>query len=44
MILESGSDVKDLFKVSGAGHNNVISVAREHYFIKIRDFIQFNNK
>ena len=44
MILESGSDVKDLFKVSGADHNNVISVAREHYFIKIRDFIQFNNK
>ena len=44
MIIESGSEVKDLFKVNGAGHNNVIAVAREEYFIKIRDFIQFNKK
>ena len=44
MILEAGSDVKDLFKVNGAGHNNVINVAREEYFIKIKDFIDFNNK
>ena len=44
MILESGSDIKDLFKVNAAGHNNVIAIAREHYFIKIRDFIQYNNK
>ena len=36
-------NVKDLFKVNGAGHNNVIAVAREEYFIKIRDFIQFSN-
>ena len=44
MILESGSEIKDLFKVNAAGHNNVIAIAREHYFIKIRDFIQYNNK
>jgi len=43
MFIETGSEVKDLFKVNGAGHNDVINVAREEYFIKIRDFIEFNN-
>ena len=40
MFVESGSYNKDLFKVNGAGHNNVISIARDHYFSKIRDFIE----
>jgi len=39
MFVESGSYNKDLFKVNGAGHNNVISIARDHYFNRIRDFI-----
>lgn len=40
MFVESGSYNKDLFKVNGAGHNNVISIARDHYFSRIRDFIE----
>ena len=40
MFVESGSYKKDLFKVNGAGHNNVISIARDHFFDKIRDFIE----
>ena len=40
MFVESGSYNKDLFKVNGAGHNNVIAIARDHYFDKIRDFIE----
>ena len=40
MFVESGSCNKDLLKVNGAGHNNVISIARDHYFSKIRDFIE----
>ena len=40
MFVESKSYNKDLFKVNGAGHNNVISIARDHYFSRIRDFIE----
>ena len=40
IMIESGSNNKKLFKVEGAGHNNIISIAREHYFSKIRDFIE----
>ncbi len=40
MFVESRSYNKDLFKVNGAGHNNVISIARDHYFSRIRDFIE----
>ena len=38
-MLESGSVKKDIFKVNGAGHNNVIMIAREHYFVNIKSFI-----
>ena len=40
MFVESGSYNKDLFKVNGAGHNNLISIARDHYFDRIRNFIE----
>ena len=40
MFVESRSYNKDLFKVNGAGHNNLISIARDHYFSRIRDFIE----
>ena len=40
LLIESGSTVKDLFRVDGANHNNIIMISREHYFIKIRDFIE----
>ena len=42
MILESPSNQKELFRVNGAGHNNVIAISREEYFVKIRDFINPN--
>ena len=40
MLLESKSSNKDLFKVSGANHNNIILISREEYFKKIRNFIK----
>ena len=39
IMLESGSTKKDIFKVNGANHNNIIMIAREHYFTNIRSFI-----
>lgn len=40
LLVESGSAIKDMFKVDGANHNNIIMMAREEYFMKIRDFIE----
>ena len=40
LFVESGSAIKDMFKVDGANHNNIIMMSRENYFIKIRDFIE----
>jgi len=42
MMYESPSNHKELFKVNGAGHNNVIAISREEYFIKIKNFIDSN--
>ena len=42
MMHESPSNHKELFKVNGAGHNNVIAISREEYFIKIKNFIDSN--
>ena len=39
MLIESPSKEKDLFKVSGAGHNTILMIAREVYFTKINEFI-----
>ena len=39
MILESPSKDKKIFVVNGANHNNVIMIAREVYFKKIKSFI-----
>ena len=38
-LLECPSKSKDLFKVSGANHNNIISIARDDYFLNIKKFI-----
>ena len=40
LMIECPSENKQIFRVEGAGHNNIISVAREHYFSNIRDFIE----
>ena len=40
MLIESTSANKDLFKVSGANHNNIIMISREEYFKKIKAFIE----
>ena len=40
LFVESGSTNKDMYKVNGANHNNIIMMSREEYFIKIRDFIE----
>ena len=40
IFVESGSTNKDMYKVNGANHNNIIMMSREEYFIKIRDFIE----
>jgi hypothetical protein len=39
-MIEAKSVNKKIFKVEGAGHNNIISISREHYFANIRDFIE----
>ena len=39
MLIESPSKEKNIFKVNGANHNNVIMIAREEYFNKIKSFI-----
>ena len=43
MLLESPSENKDIYKVDGANHNNIIFIAREKYFKKIKDFISIND-
>tara|TARA_B100000965_G_scaffold100458_1_gene82375 strand:- start:7596 stop:8354 length:759 start_codon:yes stop_codon:yes gene_type:complete len=40
IMIECPSETKKLFKVEGAGHNDIIAVARDHYFSNIRDFIE----
>tara|TARA_B100001964_G_C14186830_1_gene579016 strand:+ start:303 stop:1055 length:753 start_codon:yes stop_codon:yes gene_type:complete len=40
IMIESKTTNKKLFKVEGAGHNNIISISRDHYFSNIRDFIE----
>jgi len=40
ILLECNSTNKDLFKVNGAGHNNILSISREHYFHNISSFIK----
>lgn len=40
IMIETKTINKKIFKVEGAGHNDLISVAREHYFSNIRDFIE----
>ena len=39
IILENKSKMKDLFRVSGADHNNIFHIAREDYFSNIKKFI-----
>ena len=39
MLLESPSNNKKIYKINGANHNNIILMAREEYFKKIKDFI-----
>ena len=40
IFIESQSKIKDLFKVNGANHNNILHLAREEYFKKIKSFIE----
>ncbi len=40
IMIECPSKSKKIFKVEGAGHNDIIAVARDHYFSNIRDFIE----
>ena len=40
MMIECPSENKHFFKVEGAGHNDIIAIARDHYFSNIRDFIE----
>ena len=40
IMIECGSKSKKMFKVEGAGHNDIIAIARDHYFAHIRDFIE----
>ena len=40
LFVESGSLKKNMFKIEGANHNNIILISREEYFIRIRDFIE----
>ena len=39
MLLESPSNNKEIYRVNGANHNNIILMAREEYFKKIKSFI-----
>ena len=38
ILLESPSSDKELYRVNGANHNNILMIAREEYFKKIQDF------
>jgi len=39
IMIESQSKDKELYKVSGANHNNILMISREEYFKKIKEFI-----
>ena len=39
MLLKSRSKEKDLYKIEGANHNNIILIGREDYFKRIKLFI-----
>ena len=39
MILESPSTTKELYRVNGANHNNILMISREEYFKKIKEYI-----
>ena len=39
MLLESPSENKEIYRIDGANHNNIILMAREEYFKKIKNFI-----
>ena len=38
ILLESPSSDKELYRVNGANHNNILMIAREEYFKKIQEF------
>ena len=42
MLIKSSSKVKDLYKVEGANHNNILMISRESYFKRINEFINFS--
>ena len=39
IYIKSTSTEKDMYKVTGANHNNILSIAREEYFKRIKKFI-----
>ena len=39
IMIETNASSKELFKVNGANHNNILMYARDEYFIKIKYFI-----
>ena len=39
LFVESGAIKKEMYKVEGANHNNIIMIAREKYFQNIRQFL-----
>ena len=42
VTIESDSKIKELFKIQGANHNNIIMISRQEYFKKIQSFIENN--
>ena len=40
IMIECKSNTKELFKVEGANHNNILMYARDEYFIKIQSFVE----
>ena len=42
ILIESDSKIKELFKIQGANHNNIIMISRQEYFKKIQSFIENN--
>ena len=42
LFMSCKSKIKDLFIVNGANHNNVIYMARQNYFSKIKSFIDLS--
>jgi len=39
IMIETNASSKELFKVNGANHNNILMYARDEYFTKIKSFI-----